>query len=454
MCGRLAFSAQGVNTPLMNARRQECDVLSISTCLQTRKKLTYHHANCTHVIQMAHAFDSCDDRESSNWALTVAEAQERALELAANRDASERKIAEDQLGCKRAERHMQRAELFRQQKLNMLEKGDTDDTASISAEGGRCLEVNSTRDICCKLLEQLCSLRGMVVRAMQTELLRRSQLVAFERKFDELESDLRRRERLSAYARGGYTADTFVDPSARGAKDINESLADQQNKLGTYQSVLKERREMWGLTVSHVHKLKMYIHRKEAELRGALLEVEATMIYLCKEAADQRAKAARSAKVKADLAFEAKSMMKRADQLAHEQTLLEAHSGVRFDSAIWQQGVMQRMSTIGFRQDLQVRLMYHSWGAFLVHCTILGNGVLEYLVGVLAHVPCQMDTFTHTDTRTLQFTGFTCHKSPYDSPTSRRSFCTPIAQSRRARSVSSSSIKISRAREQTVKNSR
>lgn len=288
------------------------------------------------------------------WASSVADAKERALELTSTRDANDQKLIEDQLARERAQQHIQRNELFRQRKLDMLEQdgGVEDGTTS---PGGPHDEVEFAREACRNLLDQLASLRRRIVNSMQMELLRREQLETFQSQYDRLDAELRASQRLqSTYARGGSATGILGDVPAQQLKDIGVSVARQQALLGTYQSVLKERREVWELAVSHVQKLKIAISTKESELQTTLQDIRLNIATLRKKAGGIRAKNESLATLRVGVETETKTMQNRLKLLTGEQSLLKSHDGFFFDSDMWQQGVTQRMSKGRFAQDLQV----------------------------------------------------------------------------------------------------
>lgn len=284
----------------------------------------------------------------------MVEAKERALELMAARDTREKKMAEDKLAHDRAYQHIQRVESFRQRKLDLLPQTDVD-SEPLHLGGGGCVEIEVVRDSCQRLLGQLVSLRQQVVKTMQMELVRRDQVATFESQYLEHETSLRETERLQRiYVRGGTTADVLGSVTSQESRDIDESVAKQQVQLGIYQSVLKERREMWSLAVSHLQKIKIVIRNKEAELRAVLCELRQSVAALGKKSGRIRAKNESLVTIKAIVESEIQTMSQRANLLAHEQSLLLTHKGPFFDTNIWQPGVMQRMSTASFGQDLEV----------------------------------------------------------------------------------------------------
>lgn len=299
---------------------------------------------------------SCTVREFEAWALSVAEAKERAAELASARDSSEQKMAEEQLSHERAYQHIQRVELFRQQKIDMMEHDEVNDSETIILGHERNLEVEVARDVCQKLVDKLLLLRRSMVKIMQTELLRREQLETFETQYRKLELGLRDAGRLKrTYAREGAAGGAVRDVTVQESRDADALVAKQQVQLGTYQSVLKERREMWGLAVSHVQKLKIATRRKESDIRTALHELREYISALKKSARQRRAKNEGMFTLKTNVEHKTKTLQTRAKLLRQEQLLLKAHSGPFFDTNVWQQGVPQRMSTARFNEDLQVR---------------------------------------------------------------------------------------------------
>lgn len=286
----------------------------------------------------------------------MTEAKERALELTSARDLREQKLAENELARDRANQHIQRAELFRQRKLELMEQDGIDASEAGLIEGVKDVEVGGARDTCHKYLDQLQSLRDSIIKVLQVELHRRDQLATFETQYQKLDSGLRDAERLQrAYTRGGATTNILGDVSLQESKDISTSVAKQQIQLSTYQSVLKERREMWSLAVSHVQKLKNAIQNKEVELRATLKNIEDNIASLSTKARRVHAKNKSLATEKVSTEAKTKTMRIRAVLLKHEQELLQTHRGPFFDTEIWQQGAPQRVSTARLNQDLKVR---------------------------------------------------------------------------------------------------
>lgn len=294
-------------------------------------------------------------RNNEEWASGVVGAKERALELTSARDSKEKKVAEDQLARDRADQHVERVELFRQRKLDLLEHDDTADTEPVQYGGVQNIEVGLARDACLKLLDQLLSMRQRVVKSMKVELLRRDQLANFESQYHKLETDLREAERQQrTYARGGAAANVFGEIPLQELSDIGASVAKQESQFGTFQSVLKERREMWGLAVSDMQRLKIAIRTKETEIRSTLREIGVNIDSLRKAGGRIHAKNEELVMLRAGTKGKTTAMRKRADILTHEMTLLGGHSGPFFDTDIWQPGVTQRMSAARFAQDVQV----------------------------------------------------------------------------------------------------
>lgn len=190
---------------------------------------------------------------------------------------------------------------------------------------------------------------------MQMEMLRREQLETFQTQYDKLEAELRASQRLqSTYARGGTTAGILGDVPAQQLKDISVSVARQHALLGTYQSVLKERREIWELAVSRIQTLKIATSAKQSELQATLQEVRLNKAALRKKAGGIRAKNESLATLRESVETETKTMRNRVKLLTREQSLLNSHDGDFFDSDIWQRGITQRMSKERFALDLQV----------------------------------------------------------------------------------------------------
>lgn len=293
------------------------------------------------------------------WALSVEDAKERALELTSTRDERDQKLIEDQIARERADQHVQRNELFRQRKMDLLEQDGIDDCKLFNCDGHD--QVEFARESCRILLDQLSVLRRRIVKTMQTELLRREQLETFRSQYQKLETDLREAERLQrTYARGGTAVGILGDIPVQGMKDIDASVARQHVLLGTYQSVLKERQEIWDITVNHIQKLKIAISTKESELRTTLQEIRHNIATLSEKAGEIRAKNESLAALRATVESKTTAMKHRVKLLTHEQSLLDLHNGFCFDSGIWQQGVTQRMSKNQFSQDLQVHTMNSS----------------------------------------------------------------------------------------------
>lgn len=302
-------------------------------------------------------------RSLEAWIFSIAGAKERALELMSSRDASDQKLIEDQLLRDRADQHIQRSELFRERKIKLLQQDDDEDgknnVAGDQLQDGRHDEIDFARDSCRNLLDQLFSSRKRIVRAMKVELLQREQLETFQSQYDKLEAGLREAERLQrTYARGGSTAGILGDMSAQERKDIGASVKRQHVMLGTYQSVLKERREIWDIAVLHVQKSKIMIRATESELRKTLAGLRANIAALRSKAATIRATNESLATQKATVESMTKNLRRRVDLLAHEQSLVNSHDGPYFDSNIWQEGVAQRMSKSVFAGDLQVLKKY------------------------------------------------------------------------------------------------
>lgn len=265
-------------------------------------------------------------------------------------------MTEDQLAHDRAAQHMQRVELFRQRKLDLLEKDEVDNNELIVLRGVNCGEVDLARDTCEELLNHLCLLRHRVVKAMQTEILRRDQLKTFETQYGKIESDLHGAERLQrTHARGGITAVVLGERSLQESADIDQAVAKQQVQLGIYQSVLKERLEMWNMAVSHVQKLKIAIRNKEEELRITLYSIGEKNTGQRKKLGDLRAKNESMATHKASVVSKTENMRIRVKVLEKELSLLQTHSGRLFDTDILHAGLMQRISTVKMKQDVQVR---------------------------------------------------------------------------------------------------
>lgn len=284
------------------------------------------------------------------WASSVADAKERALELTSARDQRDQKLIEDQLARERARQHVERNELFRQRKRDLLEQDEIEDF--FIPVRSRHDEFEFSRESCRDLLDQLFSLRRRIVKAMQTELIRREQLETFQSQYSKLEAELRALRRLQNASSRGVMGDVPVQE----LKDIGASMERQHALLGTYQSVLKERKEIWEMSVSHIQKLKIAISTKESELRGTLQEIRLNIAALREKAGRIRAKNENMAAQRASVESKTKSMKNRVKLLTREQSLLNSHDGLFFDSDIWQEGVPQRMSKATLAQNLQVFL--------------------------------------------------------------------------------------------------
>lgn len=276
-----------------------------------------------------------------------------------SRDASDQKMIEDQVVRDRAEQHIQRNKMFREKKMELLGQDDEEDNKNVVTsdrfQDERRDEIDFAGNFCQNLVNQLFSSRKRLVRAMRVELLQREQLETFESQYDKLETGLRGAERLQRiYARGGSTAGIVGDMSAQELKDIDASVQRQHVLLGTYQSVLKQRREVWELAVLHVQKLKIMVRATESELRQTLEGIRANITALRSKAGKFRATNESLATLRATVETKTQKMRSRVDLLTHEQSLLDSHSGPYFDSSIWQEGVAQRMSKSIFARDLQV----------------------------------------------------------------------------------------------------
>lgn len=319
------------------------------------ERLIYHYSRLE-MSTMYPLFLVCRERALEVWSSSVADAKERALELASARDSSEQKAAEDHLAHDHAAQHMHRVELFRQRKLDLLQQDEVDDDELDISRGGNYAEVDFVRDTCGKLLTKLLLLRRRIVEAMQTELLRRDQLTTFETQYSKIASELHEAERLQrTYARGGITADVLGERSLQESADIDQAVAKQQVQLGTYQSVMKERLEMWNMTVSQVQKLKIAIRYKEGELQTTLHSIGENTASQRKKLGHLHAKNENMVTRKASLVSKTEEMRIRVKVLENEMTLLQMHSGQLFDTDIWHVGVVQRISTVKLKQDVQVR---------------------------------------------------------------------------------------------------
>ncbi|CAM9559381.1 unnamed protein product [Scytosiphon promiscuus] len=317
--------------------------------------------NCMQIEDGRSAEVDRHTRSLKAWASRIAGAKERACELMSSRDRSDQKVIEDQLFRDRAEQHIQRNNMFRERKMALLEQdreeGGETGVASNHIQDGRHDEIDFARDLCRNVVDQLSSLRKRMVTAMRVELLHREQLETFQSQYSKLETGLREAERLQrAYARRGFVTSVLGDASAQEVKDIDASVIRQHILLGTYQSVSRQRREVWELAVLHVQKLKIMIRATETELRKTLDGIRAHIAALRSEGRKKRASNESLAKMRATVESKTKEMKSQADLLTHEQSLLGSHSGSYFDSNIWHEGVPQRMSKSLFARDLQVKL--------------------------------------------------------------------------------------------------
>lgn len=330
----------------------------------------------------------------AEWATGVAEAKERAVELTSARDSKENKLAEDRLAHDRADQHVQRVELFHQRKLDLLELDDVTDTEPVPYGDIQNAEADLALDACHKLLEQLLSLRRRVVKSMQVELIRRDQLANFESQYHKLEADLRQAERQQrTYARGSAAGNVLDETPLQELSDIKASVAKQESQFCTFQSVLKERREMWGLAVSHMQRLKIAIHKKETEIRVTLREIGGNIDSLRNEGGRIHAKNEELVTLKTGIEEHTKAMRKRANVLVHEQTLLCGHKGPYFDADIWQPGVTQRMTAARFSLDMQVTRFRNS-SSFVARSTFIILAELHIHVATINDVPLDCDIHT------------------------------------------------------------
>lgn len=294
-------------------------------------------------------------RDLEAWEVRVAQAKERALELMAARDLSEEKLAEDQLARDRGIKHLQREELFRQQKLDLLEENEIDDGGAAFFDGKQ-LEVDQARKVCDDMLKQLLTLRRRSVKNIRMELLRRGQLATFEAQYHKLESELHETERLQrTYARGGTAAGVLGDITPQQSHDIDAAVANQKLQLGSYQSVLKERREVWNMAVSHVQKLKIALCSKETNIRRIIYGIRQKIASMRKRAGRLRAKNENIVVLRINLETKTETLRARTKLLQREECLVTTHDGPFFDTNVWHEGVMQRMPSEKLRLSLQVR---------------------------------------------------------------------------------------------------
>lgn len=296
----------------------------------------------------------CFQRDVEAWVLRVAEAKDRALELTAARDSNEKKVAEDRVARDRAAKHFLRTQLFQQRKQNMLEKVEVDSN-TMAGFIAKHTEVEQAYIVCEKLMEQLLSVRRGIVNTKRMELLRREQLTTFETQYRKLESELGEAERLQrTYTRRGTAAGVLGGISLQESKDLEVALAKQQVQLSSYQSMLKERQEVLGMVVSHLQTLKIALHGKQDEIRTCIYEIKKAAASLKRKAGQKRASNHNIIALRASLDSKQVKIMTRSKRLEHELSRLQAHTGLLFDTDVWQQGVMQRMAADKLGECLQV----------------------------------------------------------------------------------------------------
>lgn len=294
-------------------------------------------------------------RELEGWTLSVAEAKERALELTAARDLRVRKIAEDDVARERAANHLQRVELFQRRRLDMLAKCEVDSSSGV-VFCGKHANVELARTTCEKLMEQLRSIMLGIVDTFEMEQLRREQLTTFETQYRKLELALGKAERLRrTYAQGGTAADVLGEMNVQESREIEVTVARQQVQLSSYQSVLKERREVWRMVVSHLQNLKIALRNKQEEVRTTIDEIRKAAASLKKKAGRLKARNQNLVVLRASVDSKVARAGIRRQRLEHEQSRVQANPGSLFDTDIWQEGVMQRMVAGTLAEYLQVR---------------------------------------------------------------------------------------------------
>lgn len=265
------------------------------------------------------------------------------------RELRERKVADDHLARSRAAQHVQRVKIFNQRKLDILEQEALDnrmgmiDPIDIHCGDERHLDVHVARDACQKLLEQLLSLRRRKVKAMQNELLRREQLETFEIHYRQLESNPREAQRDEQQTHVGR--DNTADVPGKVTEHIQP---------GAYQSVLKERREIWSLAVGYVQRLKLTIGRTEMELQAMLHRMREHIPILRNQVGRVCYENDMILRLKASVETKNTNMRIRTELLKREQSIFMRHNGDFFDTDVWQEGVMQRIPSGGFRTQVQV----------------------------------------------------------------------------------------------------
>lgn len=288
-------------------------------------------------------------RHLDRWISGVENANGRARELKRVRDLSERKVADDHLARSRADQHVHRVKIFHQRKLDILEQEALDnrmdmiEPMNFHCGDERHLDVHVARDACQKLLEHLLSLRRRKVKAMQNELLRREQLETFEIHYRKLESNLREAQRGEQHTHVGR--DITADVPGKVTEHVQP---------GAYQSVLKERREFWSLAVGYVQRLKLTICRTEMELQTMLRRMREHIPTLRNEVGRVCYENERILRLKAGFETKNTNMRIRAELLEREQSIFIRHNGEFFDTDVWQEGVMQRIPSGGFRKQIQV----------------------------------------------------------------------------------------------------
>lgn len=251
---------------------------------------------------------------------------------------------------------MQRVKIFHQRKLDILEQEVVDNRMDvIDPINFHCgdephLDVHVARDACQKLLEQLLSLRRRKLKAMQNELLRREQLETFEIQYRKLESNLRDAQRGEQHTHVGR--DITADVPCGGDEDTSKVTV--QVQLGAYQSVLKERREIWSLVVGYLQRLKLMIGRTEMKVQAMLRLMREHIATLRNQTGRVCSENERMLRLKAGVETKNTNMRTRTESLEREQSIFKRHNGAFFDTDVWQEGVMQRIPSGRFRNQVQV----------------------------------------------------------------------------------------------------
>lgn len=271
----------------------------------------------------------------------------------------------------------------------MLEEAKVDRSDVVGFTGfiAKHTEVEQAHMGCEKLMEQLLSVRRASINTMKMELLRREQLTTFETQYRKLESELVEAERLQhTYARRGTAADILGDMNLQESRDLEVAVAKQQVQLSSYQSVLKERQEVLDMVVSHLQNLKIALHSRQNEVRTTTDEIKKSAAGLKKKAGRLRAKNDNMIALRANLDSKTAKMIMRSKRLEHEQSRLQAHSDLLFDTDVWQQGVMQRMAADKLGECLQVR------GNLGVFSGLTNEKAIKCLISISGHVKASTRT--------------------------------------------------------------